>query len=70
MVEYLPSRTHDKDIYDPSVIIDVDGFDHISLPPCMYCTANVPRFKMRGGRQYVHYERQERRVIVCTGGDQ
>lgn len=35
-------------------------------PRCPHCEAGLIPVKMRGGRQYVHYDRDERRIIVCT----
>lgn len=33
---------------------------------CPHCEAGLVPVKMRGGRQYVHYDRDERRIVVCT----
>ena len=35
-------------------------------PRCPHCEAGLVPVKMRGGRQYVHYDRDERRIQVCT----
>lgn len=33
---------------------------------CEHCAGGLKPVKMRGGRQYVHYDRDERRISVCT----
>lgn len=33
---------------------------------CEHCVAGLIPVKMRGGRQYVHYDRDERLIVVCT----
>lgn len=33
---------------------------------CEHCVAGRRPVKMRGGRQYVHYDRNEFRIVVCT----
>jgi len=33
---------------------------------CPDCAAGLTPTKMRGGRQYVHYDRATRRITICT----
>lgn len=42
------------------------AFEAMLAPRCQHCEAGLIPVKMRGGRQYVHYDRDERRIIVCT----